>query len=269
MKAIILAAGYGVRLENDLNRLKADNPGRYSDIHQFIEGRAKPMVIVSGKPVVQHIVENLERAGIDKIFIVTNQKYFMQFDEWRNSYSGKASIKLINDRSNTNETRLGAINDLLLVLKNEHISDDVIMVAGDNLFKFEIKDMIESFNDVQTSIIAVYPEKDPEKIKKSACVEFDENNLVVSFEEKPQKPRSEWICPAIHIYNSDTIRLIKEIKFEESRKDLIGNIPMMLYNKIEIHAFVRPDKIRFDLGTIEDFYNAVEYFNGLKSRNSR
>ncbi|MCX6707548.1 MAG: sugar phosphate nucleotidyltransferase [Candidatus Woesearchaeota archaeon] len=261
MEAIILAAGYGMRLDNELKSLKASDPEKHSEIRPFLEGRAKPMIIINGKPVIQYTVENLERAGITRIVIVTNNRYFSQFDEWRDSYKGKSLIKLINDGTNTNESRLGSIHDLLLALKKENISDDVIMVAGDNLFKFEIKDMIESFNDVHTSMIAVYPEKDPERIKKSACVEFDESNLVVNFEEKPKKPRSEWICPAIHIYTADTIRLIKEMKFDDSRKDLIGNIPMMLYDRIDIHAFVRKDKIRFDLGTIHDFDNAVEHFS--------
>lgn len=267
MKAIILAAGYGMRLENELKVLKESDPEKYSEVRLFLEDKAKPMIIIDGKPVIQYTVENLERAGIKRIFIITNNRYFSQFDEWRNGYKGKSSIKLINDGTNTNETRLGAVHDLLLVLKEEHISDDVIMVAGDNLLKFEINDLIESFNDIQTSMIVVYPEKDPEKIKKSACVEFDENNLVVSFEEKPKKPRSEWICPAIHIYTADTIRLIKEMKFDSSRKDLIGNIPMMLYDKIEIHAFVRKEKIRFDLGTIYDFDSAVEYFRKENAKN--
>jgi len=260
MKAIILAAGYGVRLERELEDLKQDNSDKYEKVKDFVEGKAKPMIVVAGKPLVQYAVENLEKAGVDQIYIVTNDKYYKQFDEWKSSYESKIPIKLLNDGTNKNEERLGAVNDLLLVLNKEEIDDDILVIAGDNLLKFELKDLIDYFNDVNTSLVVVYNEKDKEKIKKSACVETDEQHLVIGFEEKPSEPKSEWICPAIYVYTNDTIKLIKEIEFGEDKKDLIGNIPLLLYNKIHIHAFTNKDKIRFDLGTIDDFEKADEYF---------
>ncbi|MBU0536068.1 MAG: NTP transferase domain-containing protein [Nanoarchaeota archaeon] len=262
MKAIILAAGYGVRLEQDIEALKKEEPEKYERIKPFIESRSKPMIIIAGKPLVQYSVENLERTGIDQIYIVTNNKYHSQFEEWRNHYHSTIPIKLINDGTSRNEERLGAVNDLLLVLREEDIEDDVLVLAGDNLLKFELKDLIDFFREKQTSVIVVYKEKDNDKIRRSACVQLDENNLVVNFEEKPKEPRSEWICPAIYVYAADTIKLIKEMKFGDDKKDLIGNIPLMLYNKIHIHAFSREEKIRFDLGSISDFEVADNYFRG-------
>ncbi|MCX8147365.1 MAG: sugar phosphate nucleotidyltransferase, partial [Candidatus Woesearchaeota archaeon] len=182
------------------------------------------------------------------------------FDECRNSYKGNAKIRIINDGTNTNEERLGAVNDLLLVLKKEDIDDDLLVVAGDNLFKFEIREMIEFFNEKKANILVAYREEDKEKIKKSACIEIDENSLVVNFEEKPKEPKSSWICPAIYIFTKDTVRLIKEMRIDEKKKDLIGNIPMILYSKIDFYAFKKEKKLRFDLGTINDFDDANEYF---------
>lgn len=268
MKAIILAAGYGVRLEDELKMLKSENPKKYETVRSFIEGKAKPMIAVAGKPVVQHIVENIERsdADIDGIFIVTNNRYFRQFDEWRKGYKGKIRIKFINDGTNTNETRLGAVNDLLLVLNEEEIDDDVLVVAGDNIFRFELSELVDFFNEKHASVITVYKEGDIERIKKCSCVKFDDDSLVVNFEEKPKKPSSEWLCPPVYIYTADTIKLIKEMKFDKDKKDFIGNIPMLLYSKISIYALAKEEKIRFDLGTVDDFEKADIYFREKGSK---
>ncbi|MBD3313732.1 NTP transferase domain-containing protein [Candidatus Woesearchaeota archaeon] len=260
MKAVILAAGYGERLRKGIESLKKEDPERFSDIKDSVEGKAKPMVEIAGKPVVQHIVENIENTSVDEIFIVTNHLYFNQFDEWKRAYDSSIPIRLVDDNTKTNETRLGAVNDLILVLKEKDIDDDVLVIAGDNLLKFDLNDMISFFEKKDATTLMVYPESDLEKIKRSACVSFDEQNLVIGFEEKPSEPKSEWICPAIYIYDHDTIRLIKEMRFDEDKKDLIGNIPLLLYNKIRIYVYPMHEKIRFDLGTIDDLEKANAYF---------
>ncbi|HLC98854.1 MAG TPA: nucleotidyltransferase family protein [Candidatus Nanoarchaeia archaeon] len=264
MKAVILAAGYGTRLEKELADLKESSPKKYSILRPIVEGIAKPMINVAGKPIVQHTVENIERTDADKIFIVTNNRYHRQFEEWKDSYNSRIPLKLINDRTNTNDERLGAVYDLLLVLKQEAIEDDTLVIAGDNLLKLDLRDLVGFFNEVQTSIVVAYREKDKDRIKRSACVEFDDNHLVISFEEKPKNPRSDWICPAIYLYSADTIKLIKEMKFDHDKRDFIGNIPMLLYSRIHIHAFAREDKIRFDIGTLEELAQAESYFRGAR-----
>lgn len=272
MKAIILAAGYGKRLDEDITNLKNGNKERYEEIKHCIEGKSKATVLVAGKPVIEYITENIEGINgakrIEQIYVVTNNKFFRQINEWRDSHKGHEGsegsipIKLINDNTNSNDERLGAVKDLLLALNKEEIDDDILVVAGDNLIKFDLSELVNYFERKKTSVLVVYKESDREKIRKSACVEIDEHNLVVGFEEKPKEPRSEWICPAIYIFSKDTVKLIKEMRFSEDKKDLIGNIPMMLYNKIFFYAFKKDSKIRFDLGTVKDFEEAERYFGG-------
>jgi glucose-1-phosphate thymidylyltransferase len=264
VKAIILAAGYGTRLQQELDKLKIDNPEQYRKISDSIEGKAKPLVLIAGKPLIQYTVENIERAGIDQVLVVTNNKYFNDFEEWKKNYSGKSQVKILDDGSSTNDDRLGAIGDLCFVLEREKTVEDSLVIAGDNLLKFELEDLIEFYGQKKTSVVVAYKETDKDKIKKSANIVFDQDQRITWFEEKPKSPRSEWICPAIYIYTSDILTLLKKMKFPASMKDLIGNIPMLFYAKKRFHAFVQEEKIRFDLGTTDDFEKADAYFRNRK-----
>ncbi|MFC1733979.1 nucleotidyltransferase family protein [candidate division KSB1 bacterium] len=264
MKAIILAAGYGTRLDNELNRIKKENPLQYKRISHSIRGKPKPLVLIGGKPLLNYVVENMIKAGIEEIIIVTNNKYITQFENWLKNCSLKIPVKLLNDGTNSNGERLGALNDLLLALNNEKIDDDVLVFAGDNLVKFELSEMVDFFRQKKTTIICTYKEKEKERLKRHGCIEFDENSLVTYFEEKPDEPKSKWVCPAIYIFAKETINLIKNMEFGEDKKDLIGNIPLLLYRKMPIYAFKKESNLRFDLGTMDDFEKADEYFRSKK-----
>lgn len=266
MKAIILAAGYGVRLEEDLAKLNDNDRRLYLGIKGSIEGRAKPMVIISGKPLIEHIVKNLENIReIDQIIIVTNDKFFNQFEEWYINYKSAKEIKILNDGTSINEDRLGAVGDLLFVLDKEKINDDTLVIAGDNLFTFSLKELADFFHSKNSDVLLVYPE-DREKIKRSACVDTDSSGRVVYFEEKPKEPRTNLACPAVHIYKKSTISLIKGMDFSIDIRDLIGNIPKLLYRKIPIYALKKDRKVRFDLGTVSDFISASEYLKKRKAQ---
>ncbi|MBW2990324.1 nucleotidyltransferase family protein [Candidatus Woesearchaeota archaeon] len=264
MRAIILAAGYGTRLEKGLNELKINNPEKHTQISPFIKGKAKPLVIIAGKPMIEYTLDNLKRAGIDQVYVVTNEKFFIDFKDWHNGYQGDVNVKIINDNTNSNDKRLGTVGDLKFVLEKEKIEDNTLVLSGDNLFIFEIKDMVEYYNEKQENIALVYKEKDKERIKKSGNAVFDENKQIMLFKEKPENPVSEWICPAIYIYTSETLRLIKETSFQGDKKDLIGNIIVMFHTAIPFYAFTREEKIRFDLGSIDDFEDADRYMMSKK-----
>jgi hypothetical protein len=120
MKVIILGAGYATRL------------------YPLTLTRPKPLLPVAGKPMIDYVLDNLAPiGGIDRVIIVTNAKFADQFQKWADDYratKAKLNFTIVNDGSTDDTNKLGAIGDLNLVIDREKIDDDVIVVAGDNLF---------------------------------------------------------------------------------------------------------------------------------------
>src|SRR6267142_888686 len=120
MKVIILAAGYATRL------------------YPLTLTQPKPLLPVAGKPMIEYVLDNLAPiAGIDRIYVVTNSKFAAAFQKWADNYraaKAKLDFTIVNDGSTDDSNKLGAIGDLHLVLTRERVDDDIIVVAGDNLF---------------------------------------------------------------------------------------------------------------------------------------
>src|SRR3989338_1932693 len=117
MDAIILAAGYAIRLQP----LTEDTP--------------KALLEVAGKPMMEHIVGKIEGLKIGKIYIVANDKFYQNFLDWLHNLNARVPVEVINDGTKSNEDRLGAVGDLNFIIKNKNIMEDIIVIAGDNLFE--------------------------------------------------------------------------------------------------------------------------------------
>src|SRR3989344_6886009 len=121
MDAIILAAGYATRL------------------YPLTKDRPKPLLNVAGKPIIEHIIRKIDGiTGINKIYIVTNDKFEGHFSEWLENFDAKSPIEIINDGTKSNEDRLGAIGDVHFAITSKNIDNELIVVAGDNLFELSL-----------------------------------------------------------------------------------------------------------------------------------
>src|SRR3989338_8769893 len=98
MDAIILAAGYAMRL------------------HPLTEDTPKPLLEVAGKPIMEHIINKFENLNINKIYIATNGKFYQNFSDWLHNFDAKTPIEIINDGTESNEGRLGAMGDIHFVI---------------------------------------------------------------------------------------------------------------------------------------------------------
>src|SRR5215469_18903697 len=120
MKVIILAAGYATRL------------------YPLTLTQPKPLLPVAGKPMVEYVLDNLEPiGGIDRVYVVTNAKFAGHFQKWSDDYratKSKLNFTIVNDGSTDDTNKLGAIGDIHFVIDREKVDDDIIIVAGDNLF---------------------------------------------------------------------------------------------------------------------------------------
>lgn len=239
MKCIILAAGYATRL------------------YPLTQNKPKPLLEVSGITILDRIVNKIERVtNIDEVIVISNDKFFTHFLEWKETYKGSKSIVIVNDKTSSNETRLGAVKDILYSVDELNIVDDLMVLAGDNLFDFELDEFEAFFNEKKTNVITSHVITDKERLKRTGVALLDENQKLIHFEEKPQEPKSNLAVPPFYIYTKETISLIRQFILEGNNGDAPGMLLGWLLKKSDIHAYLFKGN-RYDIGTI-DSYNEVQ-----------
>jgi|TARA_Y100000310_G_scaffold313595_1_gene362115 glucose-1-phosphate thymidylyltransferase len=241
IKAIVLAGGYGTRL------------------YPLTENTPKPLLEVAGKPMVEHILGKLDEIDlIDRIFIVTNDKFHNHFEKWLHEFDAKIPIEIINDQTKTNEERLGAMGDINYTIKNKNIEDDILVVAGDNLFELNLQDVNDIFQEKNQDILVLFDVKDKELARQYGVVGI-EDNKVVDFEEKPENPKSTLISTGIYLFQKNTINLISEYISEGNNTDKTGDFVRWLYKKNDIYAYIT-DETWYDIGSSEQLEEANKKF---------
>lgn len=248
MKVLILAAGYAVRLKP----LTLTTP--------------KPLLPIGGKKLIDRILERIAGIkGIDSIYVVSNHKFFKNFEEWAKASPHSDKISLIDDGTRTPETRLGAIRDLDLSIKAKHINDDLLVIAGDNLFRLEIKNFLKFAKRHSSGVsIALYDVGSLEAAKKFGVVGIDKDKRVVEFEEKPQVPKSALISTGIYYFPKDKVSgIIKYAEHEGAKLDAPGYYIKWLSANDKVYGFSFSEKW-YDIGDIESYKKADEEYSKKK-----
>src|SRR3982751_4403513 len=193
MNVIILAAGYATRL------------------YPLTLTQPKPLLPVAGKPMIEYVIDNLlPIGGINRFYVVTNAKFSGHFQRWADDYRTREAgldFLIVNDGSTEDGNKLGAIGDLNLVLTREKIDDDVMVVAGDNLFSETLADFGRFCREKNAPVLAVYDVKDLEQIKKYNSITMASDTRITFFEEKPKNPSSTVTGIALYFYPRSTLPL--------------------------------------------------------------
>ena len=241
MHAIILAAGYATRL------------------HPLTKDKPKPLLDVAGKPIIEHIMEKLGQIGdLDKIFIVTNDRFEKHFSEWLKDFDAKKPVEIINDRTSSNDDRLGALGDIHFAVTNKEIDDDIIAIAGDNLFELSLTDVYNFFKKRKSNVIVLHDVKDLELAKHYGIVEVSDE-LVVNFEEKPISPKSTLASTGIYMFPKKTIELIKKYIAQGNNPDKTGNFIEWLHKREKVYSYIT-DKKWYDIGNLEQLEKANKHY---------
>lgn len=245
MKAIILAAGYATRL------------------HPLTKNLSKCLIEVKGSPIVQHIVEKIGKTGeVDKVYIVTNHKFSLSFEQWQESFKSQVPVKVIDDGTTSNEDRRGAIGDIEFVVEHENIDDNLLVIAGDNLFEFNLEKFISFFREKDAAVVALHNFPSEEDIaEKYGVVEIDSANKIVSFEEKPKKPKTNLAATACYIFPKREIAELREYVKNKLPLDNPGEFIKYLAKKKEVYGFVFKEKW-YDIGSFESLGKARRDYNG-------
>ena len=244
MTGIILAAGYATRM------------------YPLTLNFPKPLLEVGGKKIIDHLLEDGERSGIERFIVVSNHKFISLFREWA---EGKDNVMVLDDGSVDNEHRIGAVKDIEFAIEKAGINDDTLILAGDNVLDFSLSSFIEYGKKKGTSCIMRHRESDKARLRKTGVVVIDQSDLVLSMEEKPKEPKSEWAVPPFYYYVKEDLPLIKEGIENGCGTDAPGSFVSYLAERRPVHAFLMPGK-RFDVGSIEGYEKIRKEYKGIEKR---
>jgi len=248
MKVIILAAGYATRL------------------YPLTLTQPKPLLPVAGKPMIEHVLDNLAPiGGIDRVYVVTNAKFAGHFQQWADRYGAtksKLEFTVVNDGSTDDHNKLGAIGDIHHVLTTQNVNDDLIVVAGDNLFSERLDAFGKFCREKNAPVLALYDVGDLEQIKKYNSISLDGDGRIKFFEEKPKNPTSTLTGIALYFYPQHTVPLIRQYIAEGNNPDQPGRLVQWLYPRTAVYTWRVPG-VWYDIGSKETLEEANQIFAKL------
>ncbi len=243
MKCLILAAGYATRL------------------YPLTENFPKSLLKVQDKTILDHLVDDIDTLKeVDEYVVISNHKFYNHFVEW--AQSKRQKITVIDDGTVSNETRLGAVKDIQFAIEKLSISDDVLVIAGDNVLDFSLTKFITYAKNKGTSCIMRYFEGDALRLKKSGVASVDENDKVLDMVEKPLEPKSNWCCPPFYFYKKQDAEKIAQAIDSGCGTDAPGSFVAWLCKNSTVHAMEMPGN-RYDIGNLESYEKVQKEYKGI------
>ncbi len=242
MKNIVIAAGYATRLG------------------ELTKNFPKPLLKIGESTILGRMLDDIDRIPeIDEHIIVTNHKFAPIFEQWASENFYEKPITIVDDGTETNDTRLGAVCDLLFTMEQLHIDDDMLVVAADNLLFFSFQEFVDFAREKDTSCIMCHEQPSIEKLQRTGVVELDEHQKVLGMEEKPQVPKSHWAVPPFYIYKQKDLELVRHSVENGCGKDAPGNLAHYMVEHVPMHAW-KMSAGRFDIGSLDTYREAVEKY---------
>ena len=165
MKTIVIAAGYATRL----GELTKDFP--------------KPLLKIGSSTILGRMLDDIDRIPeIDEHIIISNGRFANIFQFWADKQHYTKPITVVNDNTFTNETRLGAVCDLLFAMDKLRLNDDLLVVAADNLLFFSFQEFVDFAKKKNTSCIMCHQQPSIEKLQRTGVIVVDENMTVLNME---------------------------------------------------------------------------------------
>ena len=243
MKCLSLAAGYATRL------------------YPLTENFPKPLLEVGGKTILDWLVDDIDTAGlVDEYVVISNHKFASHFDAWAAGKTVKVTV--VDDGTSSNETRLGAVKDIQFAIDKLALDDEMLVIAGDNVLDFSLTDFVRYAKMKNTSCIMRYFEPNEQKLTKCGVVEVDEQDRILSMEEKPAQPKSHWCCPPFYYYTRQDAKLVEKGIAAGCGTDAPGSYIAWLCTQTPVHAMQMPGK-RFDVGNLESYTRIKKEYKGI------
>jgi glucose-1-phosphate thymidylyltransferase len=240
MKAVILAAGYATRLA------------------PLTDSIAKQLLPVGGRPMLDWVCDKVDEVS-DDIHLVTNSRFADDFRRWA---SGRDGVSVHDDGTVSNDDRLGAIGDVAFVLERTGLDDDLLVIAGDNLFDFGLHGFA-AFWELKgvASAVAVYDCGNLELATHYGVVELGEDGRLLGFEEKPSEPASTLVATATYIYHREHLTLVARYLAEGNPPDQPGRLVAWLCRREPVYGYAVEGEW-YDIGSPDQLLEADNRWRG-------
>ena len=243
MKCLILAAGYATRL------------------YPLTENFPKPLLKVGEKTILDWLVDDIDTAGeVDEYVVISNHKYAHHFEEWAKTKPMK--ITVVDDGTDSNETRLGAVKDIQFAIERLGLDDDMLVLAGDNVLDFSLTEFVTYAKEKNASCVMRYYEPEEKRLLKSGVVTVDESDRVVKMTEKSSTPETHWCCPPFYYYSREDARLVQKGIESGCGTDAPGSYIAWLCTQTAVYAMEMPGK-RYDIGNLESYEKVKAEYHGI------
>ena len=243
MKTIILAAGYATRL------------------YPLTENFPKPLLTVGGKPILDWLIEDIHTSAlVDGYIVVSNHRFADIFRRWADGHA--LPITVVDDGTDTNQTRLGAVRDIRYALEKTGVRDDVLVIAGDNVLDFSLVPFIAFGRESGCSCVMCYEENEPARQRRTAIITVDGSGAITSYEEKPPVPKSSLAVPPFYFYKARDIARIGEALDAGCGWDAPGSFAAWLSWQTPMRAYRMPGR-RYDVGNLESYEAIRTSYRGI------
>lgn len=243
MKCLILAAGYATRL------------------YPLTENFPKPLLKIGGKTILDWLMEDIHTCGeVNEYIVVTNHKFARHFQEWADVHP--LPVTVVDDGTDTNETRLGAVCDIQFAIDCLGLEDDLLVIAGDNVLDFSLTRFIDYAREKNTSCTMRYRENDRKRLSKSGVSEISGDEVLISLEEKPAEPKSEWCTPPFYFYKAEDVKKIRDAIRDGCGTDAPGSLVAWMCQHSVLHSMEMPGN-RYDIGNLESYENVQKSYKGI------
>ena len=246
MKCVVIAAGYATRLG------------------EMTKNFPKPLLKIGENTILGRMLDDIDKIPeITEHVIITNHKFAPIFEDWKKAIHMTKLVTIVDDGTETNETRLGAVCDLLYAMEKLRIDDDLLVVAADNLLFFSFQEFVDFAKEKGTSCIMCHEQPSIEKLQRTGVVELDENMKVLGMEEKPQVPKSHWAVPPFYIYLKKDLDLVRHSVENGCGNDAPGNLAHYMVEHTTMHAWPMSAE-RFDIGSLDTYHEAVRLYGNVQ-----
>ena len=243
MKCLILAAGYATRL------------------YPLTENFPKPLLEVKGKTILDWLIDDLDTSGaIDGYVVISNHKFVSHFERWAKGKS--VPITVVDDGTETNEGRLGAVRDVEFAIDKLALDEDLLVIAGDNLLDFSLVRFLDYAKGKGTSCVLRYFEPEIKRLQKCGVLTIDDTDRILRMVEKPEQPESHWCCPPFYYYTREDARRVKDGIAAGCGVDAPGSYIAWLSSVVPVHAMEMPGA-RYDIGNLASYETIRKTYGGI------